>query len=256
MIRKLSALVKRLLASLDDLLFPEDVLCLCCARALGEDAYGSICPDCAQQLDMEQAAQEAAEAEMRFALPEGIGYVHAAYAYAGYARKLVRLLKYHGVRAAAQPLAREMALLPSGEEEIIVPVPTDPARLRRRGYNQAQVLAECIGKELGMQVVPALVRVKKRPSQTGLSGRERLTNLVGCMEVSHAAGEAVNGKQILLIDDVYTTGATAGEAARALLEAGAAGVSMFAATRAMHGSDEKRDPFEPVRMRRKAEKTP
>lgn len=89
-----------------------------------------------------------------------------------------------------------------------------------------------------MEVCTALVRVDSRRPQTGLSAGERRVNLAGCM----AAGGAVNGKRVLLVDDVYTTGATAQEAVRALRLAGAVGVGMFAAARAGICGDEP-DPF-------------
>lgn len=230
---------KWLLDRLDDLLFPEDVLCLCCDRALGEDARDGICPACARALDALAQAQEAREAEETGELPEGLAYVHAAYPYEGQARTLVRRLKYESVRAACVPLARQMVFLPSGEEEIIVPVPTDKRRQRKRGFNQATLLAEQIGRELGMEVCTALVRVSARRPQTGLSSAQRRTNLAGCMEAS----ATVRGKRVLLVDDVFTTGATAQEAARALCLCGAVSVGMFAAARAGGGNDEETDPF-------------
>ena len=231
--------IERLIETLDELLFPENVLCLCCDHALGEDARDGICPACARSLEALAQAQEAREAEDGEALPEGLSYVHAAYPYEGQARTLIRRLKYERVRAASVPLARQMVFLPSGEEEIIVPVPTDRKRQRQRGFNQATLLAQHIGRELGMEVCVALTRVSSRRPQTGLSAAQRRMNLVGCM----ASSEAVNGKRVLLVDDVYTTGATAQEAARALRSAGAVSVGMFAAARA-GGRDEEQDPFE------------
>ena len=232
-------MMKRLLEALDDLLFPEDVLCLCCDHALGEDAQDGVCPSCMRALAQLAQAQEAREAEDGGALPEGLDYVHAAFPYEGQARTLIHRLKYESVRAAAVPLARQMVFLPSGEEEIIVPVPTDRKRQRKRGFNQATLLAQHVGRELGMEVCTALERVDSRRPQTGLTAAQRRKNLEGCM----AASGAVNGKRVLLVDDVYTTGATAQEAVRALRAAGAVSVGMFAAARA--GSpDRTEDPFE------------
>ncbi|MGN0773339.1 MAG: ComF family protein [Candidatus Ventricola sp.] len=232
-------MIGRLLDALDELLFPGDVLCLCCERALGDDAQDGICPSCTRALAQLAGRQEAREAEGGEALPEGLAYVHAAFPYEGQARTLIHRLKYESVRAASVPLARQMAFLPSGEEEIIVPVPTDKRRRRKRGFNQATLLAEHIGRELGMEVCTALERVDSRRPQTGLSAAQRRTNLAGCM----VSGGAVSGKRVLLVDDVYTTGATAQEAARALRLAGAAGVGMFAAARA-GSTGEEQDPFD------------
>ena len=140
------------------------------------------------------------------------------------------------MRAAAVPLARQMVFLPSADEDIIVPVPTDRKRQRKRGFNQATLLAQHVGRELGMEVCTALERVDSRRPQTGLTAAQRRKNL----EVSSGA---VNGRRVLLVDDVYTTGATAQEAVRALRAAGAVSVGMFAAARA--GSpDGTEEPFE------------
>lgn len=221
-------MIGRLLAALDDLLFPEDVLCLCCDHALGEDARDGICPSCMRALAQLAQAQEAREAEEGEVLPEGLDYVHAAFPYEGQARTLIHRLKYESVREASVSLARQMVFLPSGEEEIIVPVPTDGKRQRKRGFNQATLLAQYVGRELGMEVCTALERVDSRRPQTGLSAAQRRTNLAGCM----VSSGAVNGRRVLLVDDVYTTGATAQEAVRALRAAGAVSVGMFAAARA------------------------
>lgn len=236
---RLQKMFGALLSRLDEWLFPDNVLCLCCDRALGEDAEDGICPACADALQRLNRKQEERERISQRKPPEGMDYVHAAYPYEGPARQLVHRLKYDCVRAAHVPLARPMVFLPSGEEEIIVPVPTDPARRRRRGYNQAELLARYIGKELGMEVVTALYRKEKRRPQTGLNAAQRRSNLLGCME----AKPAVSGRRVLLIDDVYTTGATAQEAARALRAAGALGVGMLAACMAMDELKGGNDPF-------------
>lgn len=224
----------------DDLLFPENVACFCCDHALGEADTDGLCPGCRRALAQLARRQEQREAQGGDELPEGIDELHAAFIYEGQARKLVHLLKYESVRAAAIPLAQQMAFLPSGEEEIIVPVPTDKKRERRRGFNQSALLAAHIAGELGMPMERALVRMEKRRPQTGLSAQERRENLVGCM----AASEAVNGKRVLLVDDVVTTGATVCEAARALRKAGARSVCVFAAARAVGDPDAGKDPFE------------
>ena len=236
---KIKRLTAWLVGWLDELLFPDNVLCLCCDRALGEDARDGICPTCEKALECLNEKQEKWEQTHIKRLPDGLDYMHAAYPYEGPARQLVHRLKFDCIRAAHVPLAKAMVFLPSGEEEIIVPVPTDPARLKRRGYNQAQLLAEYIGKELGMEVVCALSRRENRRPQTGLSAKERRRNLQGCM----VADRAVSGKRVLLIDDVYTTGSTASEAARALFEAGAKSVGMFTAGCTTDELIDERDPF-------------
>lgn len=237
-----TSLLERALEAMDNLLFPADVLCLCCDSALGEDAQYGICPACAKALAHLRAQQAEYEEESE-APPEGIDYIRAAYPYEGQARTLVRRLKYESVRAAAIPLGKGMATLGLPDAQIIVPVPTDKRRRRTRGFNQATLLAQQLSGALGLPVIEAIERTRSCAPQTGLTAAQRRSNLLGCM----AAGSAVSGKRVLLVDDVYTTGSTVSEAARALREAGAVRVGVFAAARAVPMDAGRDDLFVPVK---------
>lgn len=219
-----------------ELLYPSGVSCLCCGEALGEEAQDDVCPDCSRALAQLEAGQAHTAEEP---LLPGIAYVACAYPYTAQARRLIIRLKYERVREAAAPLARAMAMLMSGEEEVLVPVPTTKRRERQRGFNQAAVLCEQIADILGMPMDNALSRTDDRMSQVLLSGVMRRRNVEGTMR----ARDSVCGKRVLLIDDVYTTGATAAEAARALREAGALSVGVFAAARSVHAAEGKRRPL-------------
>ena len=102
--------------------------------------------------------------------------------------------------------------------DVLVPVPVHPSRKRARGFNQAEVLAFCLGKRLGIPVEPGmLIRDKKTKPQKELSAAERLKNLSGAFR----AGTVPDGiKTVLLVDDIYTTGSTVEACARALRSAG------------------------------------
>jgi len=223
---KLRIYMAALKNALLDLLYPKDVLCLCCDKAIAPDAQDGLCPACIEALE-ELEAQQQAEG---IAPAPGIVRVSAAYPYTAQARRLVIRLKYEHVRDAAVPLARAMAMLSGGEADVLVPVPTTKNRLRKRGFNQAQVLAEGIARETGMPVAEALARTDERTEQVRLSGQSRRENLKGVM----TADRRVLGKRVLLIDDVYTTGSTAQEAARALLDAGALSVEVFTAAKSVY----------------------
>ena len=221
--------LRQLWNALLDLLYPRDILCLCCDRAIAPDAQDGLCPACLgalEELEAQQAQEEIAPAP-------GIVRVRAAYPYTAQARRLIICLKYEHVRDAAVPLARAMAMLPGGEADVLVPVPTTRRRLRERGYNQAQVLAELIGGETGMPVMDALERTDEHTEQVRLSGQSRRQNLKGVMR----ADDSVRNLRVLLIDDVYTTGSTAEEAARALLDAGAVSVEVFTAAKSMYDGE-------------------
>lgn len=224
--------LRQLWNALLDLLYPRDILCLCCDRAIAPDAQDGLCPACLEALE----ELEAQQAQEEIAPAPGIVRVRAAYPYTAQARRLIICLKYEHVRDAAVPLARAMAMLPGGEADVIVPVPTTRRRLRERGYNQAQVLAELIGGETGMPVIDALYRTDERIEQVRLSGQSRRQNLKGVMR----ADDSIRGLRVLLIDDVYTTGSTAEEAARALLAAGAVSVEVFTAAKSMYDGKSRR----------------
>lgn len=224
----LQSLLRRVADALLDLLYPDRVRCLCCDRALCEDEQDGLCPDCVRALEKLELRQHQREQQGEHELlPPGVSYVHAAYPYTGQARSLILKLKFERLRDAAVPLARAMTTLPAGEEELLVPVPTTKRRLRERGFNQAQVLCALVAEAWGMPMEEALVREDDRAAQSSLGGQSRRENLHGCMR----ALPAVAGRRVLLVDDVYTTGATAGEAARALLAAGARSVGVIAAAR-------------------------
>ena len=115
--------------------------------------------------------------------------------------------------------------------ELILPVPLHPHRLRQRGFNQALLLARALFADQRRRIQPLILqRQRPTPPQTGLSGAVRRRNLKGAFRV--AAPEDVAGRRVLLVDDVFTTGATANECARVLARAGAARIEVLTLARA------------------------
>jgi ComF family protein len=160
-------------------------------------------------------------------------FVRAA-AYGSYEsglRELIHLLKYGGVRPAANVLGRMLAeaiatLAPEflADAVPVIPVPLHHTKLHQRGFNQAEVIARAavkISYPSGRLRLCAAVLERKREtaSQIGLTRHQRRENLRGAFAV--AQREAVKGREVLVVDDVYTTGATVSECARVLLRAGA-----------------------------------
>lgn len=153
------------------------------------------------------------------------------------AERLVHALKYQGWRELAPVLARVMtrvSLPPDAEgaSVVVVPMPTTRRRQRRRGYNQAALIADAFAKLSGLESVHALERASGGGSQVSLRPSQRRSNVRGAFGASSHAG-AVRGRSALLVDDVLTTGATACEAAEALERAGAVGVSVITFARAL-----------------------
>lgn len=114
--------------------------------------------------------------------------------------------------------------------DLIVPIPLSPERYAARGYNQSERLGAVLAARLGVPLdTTSLQRTRDTMSQVGLSGAERRHNVAGAFA---AAGQTLHGRHVLLIDDVYTTGATLDAAAVALLAAGADTVSGYCLARA------------------------
>ncbi|MDD5629346.1 MAG: ComF family protein [Elusimicrobia bacterium] len=158
--------------------------------------------------------------------------VRAAFLYRGPAPALVRAFKYRGRREAARAAGRWMACLLPGFPELsghdaLVPVPLHPRRLRERGYNQARLLAEELGRLSGLPVLDLLERARPTRPQWDLGRQSRRANLAGAFQASPRA----RGSSVLLIDDVCTSGASLEECARALLRAGASRVAAYVLAR-------------------------
>ncbi|SFP36924.1 ComF family protein [Sphingomonas rubra] len=154
--------------------------------------------------------------------------VHAAVAYGDTAAALAVRLKHGGRIALAETMARSMARWMPADAELLVPVPLHRWRLWTRGFNQAALIADALSRRTG---VPRdhrlLVRVRRTRLLRGLGRRARARTVAGAFAVEAAGRAAVRGRRIVLVDDVYTTGATADGCVRALRRAGAASVTIL-----------------------------
>jgi ComF family protein len=156
------------------------------------------------------------------------------------ARALVHRLKYGDRIELALTMGRMMALAGreiTAEADLVVPVPLHRWRLWRRRFNQAAALARVVGQCAGKPVDHAiLARIRRTRPQVGLSRNERAENLQGALRVLDEARPRVEGKRILLVDDVLTTGSTANASARALLRSGARAVDLLTFARVIPGA--------------------
>ncbi|KAB1075506.1 ComF family protein [Methylobacterium planeticum] len=237
----LHGLLRGTLRSALGLVYPPS--CAGCGGATADP--GALCPACWSSLRLIEAPL-CPRYGTPFALDLGIGPLlspraiaeppvfgraRAVALYDGAARSLVHRLKYEDRLDLAVPMARMM--LASGRELIgqaqcVVPVPLHRWRLWRRRFNQAALLARPIAGAAALPYAPgALARVRATRSQVGLSRAARAANLQGAFRVPPAARAMLQGRRVLLIDDVATTGATANAAARALLRGGAASVDLL-----------------------------
>jgi ComF family protein len=180
--------------------------------------------------------------------PRHFHQARAAGIYEGALRRLIQGFKFHGKIHLARPFgllmlhafysmyAQDASTVPSA----VVPVPLHAGRHRNRGFNQAFLLADQFIKLSRQQPTPLgfdletsrdmLLRYRSTHPQTGLNKERRKTNIAGAFTVH--TPEKASGKHILLVDDVYTTGATVDECARVLIRAGAARVDVLTLARA------------------------
>lgn len=159
---------------------------------------------------------------------------HAAWAYGAQLAVAIRRLKYGGHAHLAPGLGRLMGpcLADLHEVDLSMPVPLHPSRLRWRGYNQAALLLREVAPRLpGRPDYGALRMVRPAPRQAALDREARLLNLRGAFKVARPS--LVRGAQVVLLDDVMTTGATATACAEALLDAGASQVRILTLARAV-----------------------
>lgn len=173
--------------------------CRICAVAL---ASGSVCGECLRN----RPAYDS---------------VRAIYAYEFPVDALIHAYKYGGDLPLATVLAAELAATSAPRIDALVAMPLSAARLRSRGYNQAQELARIVGRKLGLPVLAhACRKVRDTPPQASLEWAARARNVRGAF----ACDVDLSGCRVGVVDDVMTTGATLGELARVLKRAGAAEV--------------------------------
>jgi ComF family protein len=228
--------------------------CPGCGTVVGEDH--SFCLDCWRKLDflggpacaqcgepIELAFHEDARCGACLADPPPFARARAAVAYGPIARALALKLKYGRRPGVAITMARPMrrageAML---EGALVAPVPLHRWRIWSRGYNQAALIARALVREgAGELALDLLDRPKATPALRGLGRLARARTVSGAFRVGIGWRQRVKGRRVVLVDDVYTTGATASGCARVLRRAGAAEVNILCWARVVRDSEEMR----------------
>lgn len=230
------------------LLFPP--VCAGCRRQVREP--GTLCPACWPDVRFIEPplcavlgtpfafeVGDGAISPAALADPPPFARARAAVSYSGVARRLVQNLKYRDRTDLAPWMARWMAR--AGAEllrdaDIVVPVPLHRRRFFMRRFNQSAELARHVAQTASLPFEPlAMERVKRTRQQVGLGARERAANMRGAFGVRDARKIAVGGRRVLLVDDVFTTGATVSAATKALKKAGAREVDVLTFALAIPG---------------------
>ena len=199
-------------AKLLNLLFPPK--CVLCQKVL-EPQETDLCHSCRTD------SPECAGLHKSFSFLDSWT---AVWYYKGYIRTSILRYKFYGARHYAPAYGRMLAMRILQEHtkpfDVVTWVPVSKLRRMLRGYDQAELLAEAVGQELGMIPVRTLQKVRHNRPQSGISGQaKRRANVLGAYRITDP--QQLRGKRVLILDDVITTGATAGECARVLLTAGA-----------------------------------
>ena len=210
---------------LKELLFPRK--CVLCGKLL-EREETDLCRVC--RVDSPEYPQ--GKLKIQF-----LDSFAAIWYYEGNIRRSLLRYKFYGARHYASAYGRILAMkllreYPDGFE-VLTWTPISPLRKFRRGYDQVELLAQTVAEELGMEITPTLTKIRHNPPQSGIQGyAKRKANVLGAYRAEHQ--ERFRGKRVLLLDDIVTTGATASEAARVLLTAGAKEVTLAAIAAASH----------------------
>jgi len=227
-----------------DLVFPP--LCPLCDRMLGAGRRDPLCGACWEGLERiappwcrccgAPLGIEGLCGACRIRRPR-FAYARAALLYGDLVREAIHAFKFGGRGGLANPLGDLLAglglsALPGAAPDVLVPVPLHPRRARERGYNQALLLARRLERAWRVPVVAdTLVRAVPTLPQADLDAAARRRNVRDAFAVRRP--ERITGRHVVLVDDVLTTGATAGECARTLYRAGAAAVGVLTVARTL-----------------------
>jgi ComF family protein len=220
-----------------NLLFP--LSCVVCQAPVLERRWGAACPHCWTQLEplqlpfcprcgMPAAAIEGLCGACRRG-DHAFDFCRSALIFDDTLREMIHHLKYQDRVSLASPLGDLMKDCVNREGftgEVIVPVPLHRSRERERGFNQAELLAERLGRPVAARL---LRRKKNTASQTGLTRPQRAANLAGAFEVRRLSRSLP--ASVIVVDDVYTTGATLNEIAKTLKRGGVGRVEVVTAAR-------------------------
>jgi len=243
--RDLKAAGRRLL----DVLLPPH--CLKCRVIVDEP--GSLCAACWGQITF-LGSPACAVCGLPFEFSAGDGALCAAcircrpvyqraravLAYDDASRDLILGFKHADRTEAAPAFGRWLARTGSeliAEADLVTPVPLHWTRFWKRRYNQSALLARALAKQAGLPVIPdLLIRHRRTPSQGGLGAGGRVRNVRGAFRLNPRFAERARGARLLLVDDVYTTGATAEACARVLLRAGVGSVDVITLSRVVRAA--------------------
>lgn len=217
-----------------DILFPRHIKCIFCGGELNENSDKETCENCADKLPYitnacPKCGNKMAEGEVgvcfeckttNFEFEQAV----AVFEYSGKVVKAVHDFKYQGNRPLYEPLGQYMCETLAGwdiEPDLITFVPMTKKKQKERGFNQSELLARYIAKDFNIPCAQVVEKIKETSVQASLNFHQRQENIKDCFEVKKDYRKLIKGLNILLIDDIFTTGATSNEVTRILNLCGA-----------------------------------
>ena len=202
--------------------FPQSIYCICCGNIIDSTRSYSLCDHCMEHIRWNVDEPKHID-DMK---------VIRCVDYGIYERSIIFAFKYDGHRYISRDIARIMAdrLKTAGitERHIIVPVPLHENKLLTRGFNQSLLMGKYLAGEMDWELADVLRRTRETKALRGLGPLERLETISESIELPKECIDLLTGKDIMLVDDFYTTGSTARECKRAMESANPKSISLIA----------------------------
>ncbi|HYX06593.1 MAG TPA: hypothetical protein VE912_07645 [Bacteroidales bacterium] len=236
----MTQMLKIVKEGLEDLIYPH--VCISCGENLSEnDRY--LCPFCLNEKFKDPNPFRKISCG-NIILPEKVRFQDALWKFdkGGYVQKILHAVKYHGITKLGEELGQLLGMRLSkhplfleyenNHDVSILPVPLHKLKFKKRGYNQARLIANGIRKATGIPVIKSekIIRVKNTKTQTGFTLQQRLKNVKSAFKVLEI--KAVSGKKLIIVDDVFTTGSTSFELASVCKQANADSVIILTVAQA------------------------
>ena len=226
------------LENITQLLFPMGTYCTCCGAYIDLSRPYCICDKCMAAINWGFINVDLEKERAVRGRTTHLDSVKACMVYGLHSRQMIFDLKYNKRTYLARPISMIIAdrLLTDPEPDLdindidlVIPVPLHGSKLRTRGFNQAALISGQLAKRLNKEtdkkklihLPDGLIRARVTSAQRGISGDERFANLEGAFKVNPKYENRIKGAKILLVDDIFTTGATADSCAKALKDSGA-----------------------------------
>ncbi len=237
-----------------DIFFPRHVKCIFCDEELNGKEHNDCCQNCLNSLPFIKTYCERCGTPMpveregvcAFCNANNYDFVMARsiFEYTGDVVTTIHNYKYHNQKFLCEPLGEFLSDYLARWDispEVVCAVPLHEAREKSRGYNQAKLLAEVVARNFNLPYVEAVKKIKDNPSQTALTIKERQANVKDVYAINKDFKKDIENKTILLIDDIYTTGATANEISKILKSAKAKAIYVLTVAHAIGNQDQEKN---------------